>query len=97
MARQELPLKNRLKQINRPRRVWSVKHSRKETQPEHLQKYEIEVVLLPVLLGFIGAVYETTVSALPTLCMERVQVKKLPYDLCAHTVQRHHCIIHKKT
>ena len=69
-----LPFINLLGQNSRPRRVWSIKHSRRETQHELLRNTS-EVILLPGILGFTGTVYETTVSALPTLCMESTSKK----------------------
>ena len=53
----------------------------------------MEVILLPVILGFTGTIYKTTVSALPALGVEKAQAKKLLYDLHAHAIQTHHTII----
>ena len=106
---EEMPLLSANVQNNRPRKVWIVeggyctdtryndKYRRKETQHKHLltllQARRFEVILLPVILGFTGAIYKTTVSALPALGIEKAQTKKLLYDLHAHAVQTHHSII----
>ena len=109
MAGEETPLLPATMQNNRPRKVWIVEggyctdtrysdsYRCKGTQHEHLQTLlqarGFEVILLPVILGFTGAIYKTTVSALPTLGIEKAQAKKLLYDLHAHAVQTHHTII----
>lgn len=109
VAGEDMPLLNATMQTNRPRKVWIVeggyctdtrysdKFRRKETQHEHLQTLlqarGFEVILLPVILGFTGAIYKTTVSAVAALCIERAQAKKLLYDLHAHAIQTHHTII----
>lgn len=46
--------------------------------------------MLPVILGFIGAICTTTVSGLPALGMEKAQAKRLLSDLHAHAVQTPH-------
>ena len=109
LAEEEMPLLNANVQNNRPRKVWIVeggyctdtrysdKYRRKETQHEHLQTLlqarGSEVILLTVILGFTGAIYKTTLSALPAIGIEKAQTKKPLYDLHAHAVQTHHSII----
>ncbi|KAL3154986.1 hypothetical protein ABBQ38_15507 [Trebouxia sp. C0009 RCD-2024] len=109
MAGEEMPLLNAAMQNKRTRKVWIVeggyctdtrysdKYRRKEEQHKHLQTLlqarGFEVTLLPVILGFTGAIYKTTVSALPALGIEKAPAKKLLYDLHAHAVQTHHTII----
>ena len=109
MAGKEMPPQNAATPNNQTRKVWIVegryctdtrysdKHRRKEEQHEHLQTLlqarGFEVILLPVILGFTGAIYKMTLSALPALGIEKAQAKKLPYDLHAHAVQTHHTII----
>lgn len=111
MAEEEMPLHNATRQNNQSRKVWIVdggsctdtqysdKYRRKETQHEHfqtlLQARAVEVILLPVVLGFTGAIYEPIVSALwlPALGIEKAQAKKPPYDLQARAIQTHHTII----
>ena len=109
MTGEEMPLLNATMQNNRPRKVWIVeggyctdtrysdKYRRKEIQHEHLktllQARGFEVILLPIILGFTRAIYNTTVSALPALGIENTQAKKLLYDLHAHAVQTHHTTI----
>lgn len=58
-----------------------------------LQAHEFDVTLLPVILGFTGAINKTIVTALPALGIEKAQVKKLLHDLHAHAIQTHHIII----
>ena len=109
MTGEDMPLLNATMQTNRPRKVWIVeggyctdtrysdKYRRKETQHEHLQTLlqarGFEIILLPIILGFTGAIYKTTVSALSALGIEKAQAKKLLYDLHAHAIQTHHTII----
>ncbi|KAL3155506.1 hypothetical protein ABBQ38_15503 [Trebouxia sp. C0009 RCD-2024] len=109
MTGEEMPLLNATMQTNQPRKVWiaeggyctdtrySDKYRRKETQHEHLQTLlqarGFEVILLPIILGFTGAIYKTTMSALSALGIEKAQAKKLLYDLHAHAIQTHHTII----
>ena len=45
------------------------------------------------MLGFTGAIFKTTVFALPALGIEKIQEKKLLYDLHVHAVQTHHTTI----
>ena len=108
-AGEEMPLLNATVQNNRPRKVWIVeggyctdirygdKYERKETQHAHLQTLlqacGFEVILLPIILGFTGAIQKTTVLALPALGIEKTQAKTLLYDLHADAVQTHHTTI----
>ena len=48
------------------------------------------VTLLSIILGFTGSTYQTTVSALPALGVEKTEAQKLLYDLQARAVQTHH-------
>ena len=112
MAGKEMPLLSANVQSNRPRKVriveggycidtrYSDKYRRKETQHEHLQTLlqarGFEVILLPVILGFTGAIYKTTVLALPALGIEKAQTKQLLYDLHAHAVQTQHIKLRRK-
>ena len=94
---------------NACRKVWIVeggycsdtrytdKYKRKETQ--HIQLQEIlkirgfDVQVLPIILGFSGAIYRSNVTALSILGVERPKAKKLLLKLHAHAVQAQHAII----
>ena len=94
---------------NACRKVWIVeggycsdtrytdKYKRKETQ--HIQLQEIlkirgfDVQVLPIILGFSGAIYRSNVTALSILGVEHPKAKKLLLKLHAHAVQAQHAII----
>ena len=106
MAGENVLLLNAAMQNNRTRIVWIVeggyctdtrysdKHRRKETQHEHLQTLlqarGFEVTLLPLILGFTGAIWIKTVSALAVLGIEKAQAQNPLCYLHAHAVQTHH-------
>ena len=52
-----------------------------------------EVQVLPITLGFSGAIYKSNVTALSILGIERPKAKKLLLKLRVHAVQTQHVII----
>ena len=93
----------------KPRKVWIAeagycsdtmyedKLMEKELQHKRLQEalsaYGYEVIAVPIILGFYGTIFTTTVQSAQTLGIERVRVNRLMNTLHAHAITSLHTII----
>ena len=93
----------------KPRKVWLAeagycsdtmyqdKLKEKELQHKHLQEalsaYGYEVIAMPIILGFYGTIFTTTVQSAQTLGVERVRVNRLMNALHAHAITSLHTIV----
>ena len=93
----------------KPRKVWVAeagycsdtmyqdKLKEKELQHKHLQEalsaYGYEVIAVPIILGFYGTIFTTTVQSAQTLGVERVRVNRLMNALHAHAIISLHTMV----
>lgn len=93
----------------KPRKVWVAeagycsdtmyedKLKEKELQHRHLQEalsnYGYEVIAVPIILGFYGTIFTTTVQSAQTLGLERVRINRLMNALHAHAITSLHTIV----
>ena len=93
----------------KPRKVWVAeagycsdtmyedKLKEKELQHKRLQEalsaYGYEVIVVPIILGFYGTIFTTTVQSAQTLGVERARVNRLMNTLHAHAITSLHTIV----
>ena len=77
--------------------MYEDKLKEKELQHKRLQQalsaYGYEVIAVPIILGFYGTIFTTTVQSAQTLGVERVRVNRLMNALHAHAITSLHTIV----
>ena len=80
--------------------MYEDKSHEKELQHKHLQEalsaYGYQVIAVPIILGFYGTIFTTTVQSTQTLGVERARISRSMKNLHAHAITSLHTIVKRK-